>query len=70
MKNLQIVFRLNLLDPDADPYIIYGSGFRRANNIRIQLDTVPRIRYTGFTIIMMMNIQVCKIDKSEIILCN
>ena len=39
--NLWSVFKL--LDPDPDPYIIYGSGFgsRRANNIRIRLDPDP-----------------------------
>jgi len=35
---LSSVFKL--LDPD--PYIIYGSGSRRANNIRIRLDPDPQ----------------------------
>jgi len=42
-NNLQIVIsyqgiQLLDLDPDPDPYTIYGSGSRRAKNIRIQLD--------------------------------
>jgi len=41
-KNIQIKSLLKLLDPYPDPYIIYGSGSRRANYIRIQLDPDPQ----------------------------
>jgi len=41
--NLWQVFKL--LDPD--PYIIYGSGSRIANNIRIRLDPDPQHWFSG-----------------------
>jgi len=41
-KNYRLLLVFKLLDPD--PYIIYGSGsgYRRANNIWIQLDPDPQ----------------------------
>jgi hypothetical protein len=44
-EETEIIYRflsfLQLLDQDPDLYTIYGSGSRRANNIRIQLDPYP-----------------------------
>jgi len=52
-KMFQFVVSLKLLDPS--PYMIYGSGSRRANNIRIRLDPDPDPQHYFFITFFFFN---------------